>query len=129
MKTSKDNTAQAKRARKSPLIPLELRGNLIGKTGIHHIDRLAARIDALHASAKAGDVNAARKVAKESKAKTYKQVTDVVISAIERGDGYRISRELDDLLYSAFRWSREGVHAIKLYIARLRAERSKGGAE
>jgi hypothetical protein len=116
---------QAGQAELRPLIPKDLRDDLIGKCRLNDLDTLAGRLDALSTAAHTGDVEAIRKIAKESKRKAYKQLTEVIISAIERGETYIARSEVDDLLYSAFRFSRTGCFAVIAYRNMVRTERSQ----
>jgi hypothetical protein len=130
MPAQKTRKNQAGQAELRPLIPQHVRDDLIGKCRLSDMDALAGRLDALSTAARTGDVEAVRKIAKESKRKAYKQLTEVIISAIERGETYIARSEVDDLLYTAFRFSRSGCFAVIAYRNMVRAERSqlKGGA-
>jgi hypothetical protein len=131
MPAQKKPKNQADKAELRPLIPQDVRDDLIGKCRLNDLDTLAGRLDALSTAAHTGDVEAVRKIAKESKRKAYRQLTEVIISAIERGDSRIAHSEVDDLLYSAFRFSRTGCFAVIAYRNMVRVERSKaeGGSK
>jgi hypothetical protein len=130
MPAQKERKNQARQDEKRPLIPQDIRDDLIGKCRLSELDTLAGRLDALATAAHTGDIEAIRKIAKESNRKAYKQLTEVIISAIERGDSRIAHTEVDDLLYSAFRFTRAGCFAVIAYRNMLRAQRSQaeGGA-
>ncbi|MFP5262379.1 MAG: hypothetical protein ACLGJB_10790 [Blastocatellia bacterium] len=130
MPAQKTRNNQAGQVELRPLIPQDVRDNLIGKCGLNELDTLAGRLDALSTAAHAGDIEAVRKIAKESKRRAYRQLTEAIISAIERGETYIAYREVDDLLYAAFRFSRAGCYAVVSYREMVRAQRSQaeGGA-
>ena len=130
MPAQKERKNQARQDEIRPLIPQDVRDDLIGKCRLNELDALAGRLDALATAAHTGDIEAVREIAKESKRKAYRQLTEAIISAIERGDSRIVHSELADLLYSAFRFSRAGCFAVIAYRNMLRAERSqaKGGA-
>jgi hypothetical protein len=125
MPAQKTRKNQAGQAELRPLIPQDVRDDLIGKCRVNELDTLAGRLDALATAAHAGDVEAVRKIAKESNRKAYRQLTEVIISAIERGESYIAYREVADLLYAAFRFSRVGCFAVLVYRNMLRAQRSQ----
>lgn len=129
MPAQKKPKNQAEQAEIRPLIPQDVRDDLIGKCRLDELDTLAGRLDALSTAAHAGDVEAVRKIAKESKQKAYRQLTEVIISAIERGETYIAYSEVNDLLFAAFRFSRVGCFAVIAYRNMVRAQRSqaKGG--